>query len=198
VIEISKSYMEFCIPCLCHLNVTVKKLLRRGIALHEIDPLTATLDDRKNAVDVVVAGWLNAVKPATLFASIDGNPVANLSQYLEVTGLFSMGPSQVGSVVASSGVPVGAELFASKAAGSWLMIEGLSPGPHTLHFGGSSDAFTPGANCCTTSEISAFSTDTTAHIVPEPAAWLVIVPGLVVVFGISFARRRYSYFFRAS
>ncbi len=26
--------MEFCIPCLCHLNVTVKKLIRRGIALH--------------------------------------------------------------------------------------------------------------------------------------------------------------------
>jgi hypothetical protein len=158
----------------------------------EIDPPTATLDDRKNAVDVVVAGWLNAVKPTTLFASIDGNPVANVSQYLEVTGLFSMGPTQAGSVVASLGVPVGAELFPSKAAGYWLMIEGLSPGPHTLRFGGSSGAFTPAANCCTTSEISAFSTETTAHIVPEPAAWLVIMPALVVVFGMSFARRRYS------
>jgi hypothetical protein len=158
----------------------------------EIDPPTATLDDRKNAVNAVVAGWLNAVKPATLFASIDGIPVANLSQYLEVTDLFSMGPTQANSVVASFGVPVGADLFPSKAAGYWLMIDGLSPGPHTLHFGGSSDAFTPGTNCCTNSEIAAFTTDTTAHIVPEPAAWLVLMPGLVAVFGMSLARRRDS------
>jgi hypothetical protein len=150
-----------------------------------------TLDDRKNAVDVVVAGWLNAVQPASLFASIDGNPVSNLTQYLEVTGLFSMGPTQADSVIASFGVPVGAELFPTKAAGYWLMIEGLSPGPHTLHFGGSSNAFTPGANCCNTVEIAAFSTDTTAHIVPEPAAWLVIIPGFVLVFGMCLARRSY-------
>jgi hypothetical protein len=37
---------------------------------------------------------LNAVDPASLFASIDGHPESDLAQYLEVTGLFSMGATQ--------------------------------------------------------------------------------------------------------
>jgi hypothetical protein len=156
----------------------------------EIDPPTATLDDRKNAADIVVAGWLNAVNPASLFASIDGSPAANLAQYLEVTGLFSMGPTQAGSLIASFGVPVGAELYPTKAAGYWLMIDGLAPGSHTLHFGGSSDAFTPDANCCTTSEIPAFSTDVTDNIfIPEPASALLILPGLIGLSALRLARR---------
>jgi hypothetical protein len=156
----------------------------------EIDPPTATLADRENAANVVVDGWLNAVDPDSLFASIDGNPVANPAQYLQVTGLFSMGPTQAGSLIASLGVPVGAELNPTKAAGYWLMIDGLAPGPHALHFGGSSDAFTPDANCCTTSQIPAFATDTTANIsVPEPASALLILPGLMGLFALRLARR---------
>jgi len=156
----------------------------------EIDPPSATLDDRKNAADLVVAGWLNAVDPASLFASIDGSPAANLAQYLEVTGLFSMGPTQAGSLIASFGVPVGAELYPTKAAGYWLMIDGLAPGSHTLHFGGSSDAFTPDANCCTTSEVSAFSTEVADSIVvPEPASALLILTGLVGLSALRLARR---------
>jgi hypothetical protein len=146
----------------------------------EIDPPTASLDDRKNAADLVVTGWLNAVDPASLFASIDGHPAPDLAQYLEVTGLFSMGATQSGSLIASFGVPVGAELYPTKAAGYWLMIDGLAPGPHTVQFGGRSDAFTPAANCCTTSEIPVFSTDVTDNIaVPEPASALLLLAGLV-------------------
>jgi len=83
--------------------------------------------------------------------------------------------------ITSLGVPAGAELFPSKAAGYWLMIDGLSPGPHTLRFGGSSVAFTPGANCCTNGAFPAFSQDTTANItaVPEPASALLILSGLL-------------------
>lgn len=155
----------------------------------EIDPPAATLRDRENAAEVVVAGWLTAVNPASLFASIDGSPVANPAQYLEVTGLFSMGPTQAGSVIEALGVPAGAELSPSKAAGYWLMIDDLAPGRHMLQFGGSSNAFTPGANCCTTSEISAFSTDTTANIsVPEPASTLLLLSGLVGAFALRLPR----------
>lgn len=147
----------------------------------EIDPPTATLDDRKNAANIVVDGFVHAVDATSLFASIDGNAVANPAHYLVVTDLFSLGPTQAGSWIESLGVPAGAELFPSKAAGYWLMIEGLSPGPHTLRFGGSSVAFTPGANCCTNGAFPAFSQDTTANItvVPEPASALLILSGLL-------------------
>ena len=158
----------------------------------EIDLPTATLADRENAANVVVAGWLSAVNPASLFASIDGILVANPTQYLEVTGLFSMGPTQVGSLVESFDPRlVGAELSPTKAAGYWLMIDGLAPGPHTLQFGGSSNAFTPDANCCTTFEIPAFATDNTANIsiVPEPAPALLILPGLLSLLALRLARR---------
>jgi len=149
----------------------------------EIDPPTATLTDRENAATVVVAGWLNAVAPVSLFASIDGSPVADPGQYLEVTELFSMGPTQADSLVANLGVPVGAELTPSKAAGYWLMIEGLALGQHTLHLGGSSAEFTPEINCCTNGPISAFSQDNTLTItvVPEPASALLILSGLLSV-----------------
>jgi len=144
----------------------------------EIDPPAASLMDRENAASIVVAGWLNATK-SNLFASIDGSFVSQLGQHLEVSGLFSMGPVQAGSMVEAFGVPAGAELYPTKVAGYWLMIEGLAPGPHTLHFGGSSEGFTPDDNCCTTFPIAAFSTDITANIVvvPEPNAALLILPG---------------------
>lgn len=149
----------------------------------EIDPPEATLADRENAATVVVAGWLDAVEPASLFASIDGNPVAGPDQYLEVTGFFSMGPTQAGSLVEAFGVPAGAELTPSKAAGYWLMIDGLARGQHTLHVGGSSAGFTPEPNCCTNFPIAAFSQDNTLTItvVPEPASAILALSGLLVL-----------------
>lgn len=157
----------------------------------ETDPPTATLQDRQNAADRLVAGWLSAVNPASLFASIDGTPVANPAQYLEVTGFFSMGPVQPGSLIESIGVPAGAELYPTKAAGYWLMITGLTPGPHTLHFGGNSEAFTPEQNCCSNYEVPAFSVDVTDNIfVPEPAAAFLLLPGLTDLVAFSLVTRR--------
>jgi hypothetical protein len=77
--------------------------------------VTHGISMRCSAKSMANRGWLNAVDPASLFALIDGNPVANPAQYLEVTGLFSMGPTQAGSLIESFGVPVGADLNPSKA-----------------------------------------------------------------------------------
>lgn len=159
----------------------------------EIDPPTATLADRQNAANTIVAGWLNAVNPANLFASIDAVPVANPSSYLEVTGLFSAGPVQAGSLIASLGVPVGADLSPTKSAGYWLMVEDLPPGLHTLNFGGSSDAFTPAANCCTNSEIPASSVDVTDVIsvkVLEPASAFLLLPGFIGLLALTVLGRK--------
>ncbi len=159
----------------------------------EIDPPTATLADRQNAANALVAGWLNAVNPASLFASSDGVPVANPSSYLEVTGLFSAGPVQAGSLIASEGVPVGADLVPTKSAGYWLMIEDLAPGLHTLNFGGSSDAFTPAMNCCTNGEIPAFSndlTDVTSVTASEPASAFLLLPGFIGLLALTLLGRR--------
>jgi hypothetical protein len=45
----------------------------------------ASLADRELAADVVVAGWLGSVDTASLFASIDGTAVPDLSSHLEQT-----------------------------------------------------------------------------------------------------------------
>jgi hypothetical protein len=159
----------------------------------EIDPPTATLIDRQNAANAVVAGGLNAINPTGLFASIDGVPVANPSSYLEVTGFFSAGPVQAGSYAASLGLPVGADLFPTKAAGYWLMIEDLAPGLHTLNFGGSSGAFTPPPNCCDNGELPAFSEDVTDVIsvgAPEPASALLLLPGLIGLLALTLRGRK--------
>jgi hypothetical protein len=101
-----------------------------------------------------------------------------------------MGPTQDGSYIASLGVPVGAELDPTNAIGYWLVIEGLSPGSHTLHVGGSSDQFTPEANCCTP-VVGAFSADLTANIVvvPEPASALTLISGLIGLIALCRTRR---------
>lgn len=140
----------------------------------------AALADRQAAANIVVGNWLGAVDTASLFASIDGIAVANPAQYLEVTGLFSMGPAEAGSVIESYGVVAGDVLDPSKSAGYWLMVDGLAPGLHTLHLGGRSNAFTTDANCCTNGTFPAFFQDNTFNItvVPEPPTALLMLMGL--------------------
>jgi hypothetical protein len=145
-----------------------------------IDPPSVTVADRENAASVVVAGWLGSVDTTSLFASIDGTPVPNPSSYLEQTGLFSAGPTQAGSLAAGAGVAVGDDLYPIDAAGYWLMIEGLTPGEHTVDFSGSSGMFTPDPNCCTNFPIGPFGIDVTWNIdvVPEPDSALLMLSGL--------------------
>jgi len=151
-----------------------------------IDPPTASLADREHAADVTVAGWLASVDIASLFASIDGVSVPDPSNYLEETGYFSSGATRPDSFAASLGVMVGDDLFPNKAAGYWLMVDGLTLGPHTLDYGGSSEVFTPEPNCCDTSPVGPFTVDVTADIevVPEPSSAVLLLAGLLGVFAV--------------
>lgn len=150
----------------------------------------APVADREHAASVVVAGWLDSVDTTSLFASIDGTPVSNLSSYLEQTGLFSAGPTQVGSLANSAGVTAGDDLYPNGAAGYWLMIEGLTSGQHTLDFGGSSGPFTPVNNCCTNFQIGPFAVDVTANIdvVPEPSSIFLTLSGLIATLALRLKR----------
>jgi hypothetical protein len=148
------------------------------------DPAGTTLAEREAANDAYISAFVNAVDTNSLFASIDGNPVANLSQYLQVTGHFDLGPSQAGSLLEAIGVPAGTDGFPTESGGYWLMIDGLTPGPHTLHFGGAYDAFTPAPNCCSNGESAAFSNDVTDSIgigVPEPGSAFLLLPALLAL-----------------
>lgn len=131
-----------------------------------------SLADREAAAETFVANWLSGVDTGSLFASIDGAAITNPSHYLEVTGSFSMGPSQPGSLLEAIGLPAGTDASPAKSGGYWLMIDGLSPGPHELHFGASSHS--SGQN---------FSTETTAsiNVVPIPPALPLIGSALAAL-----------------
>jgi hypothetical protein len=94
-------------------------------------------------VNKALAGFQNGGGPngfqpgvSSVFATIDGVPVKNPQSYLEKSGFFSMGPVQPGSLIESFGLADGTVLSPTKSVGYWLMITGLSPGEHTLEFGG--------------------------------------------------------------
>jgi hypothetical protein len=137
-------------------------------------PAPPPLAYRITTANSVVQGFVNAVDTGSLFASIDGNTVPNPADYLEVTGIFSIGPTQPGSYLNSLGVPPGVEGFPTKSGGYWLMVDGLTPGSHQLHFGGASAASVG---------LSAFSSDTTDFInvvVPEPGSALLLLSALAL------------------
>jgi hypothetical protein len=78
----------------------------------------------------------------SLFATIDGVSITNPESDVVNTGFFSMGKTRPGSEIAAIGAPVGSELYPTLGSGYWLMVSGLSPGEHTLTFGGAqSDGF---------------------------------------------------------
>ncbi len=72
------------------------------------------------------------------FATIDGTPVTNPFADRVNTSFFSMGTAQAGTVATDFfGEVAGASLDPVKSGGYWLMLKNLSPGDHTLTFGGS-------------------------------------------------------------
>ena len=140
--------------------------------------------DRQRAADLVVGAFLDAVNKSSLFASIDATPVADPTAYLEVTGYFDMGPTQAGSLLEALGVPAGTEAFPTKSGGYWLMIDGLAPGQHELHFGGSAEDWSVDTGTPIGTESgAAFSTETTDLInvvVPEPSSAALYLPRIGV------------------
>jgi hypothetical protein len=110
--------------------------------------------DPPNVENKILSDFQKSV--TSLFAEIDGVSVKNLQSHLVRTDFFSMGPTQPGSLIEQlqleqqPPLPPAADLSPTKSSGYWLMVDGLSPGQHTLHFGGSLS--------------SGFSTDVTDHI----------------------------------
>jgi hypothetical protein len=112
-----------------------------------------TLDTESNERSFI-EHWPSTVTDVR--ASIDGTPIADPTRYLETTSdFFSMGSVRPGTVAtelfhiaphapvpaqaaaAQHYLQIGQELNPTLATGYYLMIEGLSPGQHTLEFGGS-------------------------------------------------------------
>jgi len=73
--------------------------------------------------------------PATLFAEIDGVSLTNLPSYRATSNLFKFtaDPALTGMDPCITGTRQ-----PGVAVGYWLLLEPLSPGVHTLHFGGPS------------------------------------------------------------
>jgi hypothetical protein len=106
-----------------------------------------------------ISSWLGSVQD--VFAKIDGVTI-DPANYLETTGVFSMGKAQPDSWIAklaeSAGIDTSnLQLSPTMATGYYLMIDNLSEGAHTLEFGGKTvDAATGKVN---------FSTRTIDHII---------------------------------
>jgi hypothetical protein len=100
--------------------------------------------DYRALVDQTLASLLQTVNPTTLHVSIDGKAVPDLASHLETTDFFSLGKVKPGTLLTSSdiGIAPGSVMAADKAAGYWVMLEGLSKGVHTVSFGGSTSNFT--------------------------------------------------------
>jgi hypothetical protein len=78
---------------------------------------------------VSASSWTNVTM------SVDCNPVANLQE--SIITEFSAGVVAQGSegqvfFTGPPGLPVGAELFPTGTAGYWVIVEGLTPGRHTV------------------------------------------------------------------
>jgi len=125
----------------------------------------------------------------TLFASLDGVPITNLTQYLQATdpnNPFSYtvaSADNANNVIfkfdASNGTGIyPATVFPAVQVGYYLAITGLSPGNHTLNFGGT--------NASGGSQNNTYNLVVTA--VPEPGT--LGMAGTVVVIGLVCAWRR--------
>jgi hypothetical protein len=92
--------------------------------------------DPKSFDNKVQAGW--KVNVNDLFLKIDGTDVKNLQSDLVRTPYFSAGnatPDTISSLLAD---PATGTVSTAKSAGYWAVIGGLSPGEHTIEFGGTS------------------------------------------------------------
>lgn len=114
----------------------------------------------------------------SVFLSIDGTPISDPSSHWEVSGVFSGGTANAGEALtalyAGAGLDiVGLDISPSLVSGYYAMITGLSPGEHSVIYGGSTNAF------------GGFTYQVTATInvvaVPEPETLALMLAGLGIV-----------------
>jgi hypothetical protein len=101
-----------------------------------LEPEDPTVPDPMADANADLDLWEGSV--SDLSAVIDGVPVQNLSAYLVRTDFFTPGNPQPGSLLEGVGLPPEDDLYPSRGSGYWLMVEGLTPGEHTISFGGTS------------------------------------------------------------
>ena len=125
----------------------------------------------------------------SLVASIDGTPIDDLFSRWEVSDFFSGGTAQAGGALtalyAGGGIDiVGQDIAPSLTYGYYALITNLSPGLHTLVYGGSTSAF------------GGFDYLVTAHInvsaVPVPSSVVLMASsmGLISAVGSCLRKRR--------
>ena len=93
--------------------------------------------DMPGEADRLLAEWEPPV--GNLFATIDGVPVNNVDLYFVKTDYFTPARrigSLLDTVLDRFNLPATEDLYPSRASGWWLMIEGLTPGQHTISYGG--------------------------------------------------------------
>ena len=138
---------------------------------------------------------ISSFRGTNLMATVDGAPVANLSQYFQPTDFFSAGPIEPHTIGASMfatpgfpGVPpdcAPTDLCPGLSTGYWLMLN-LSPGVHTIDTGGTGTFTLPPDLGGGDFSITVGTDYTITATAPEPASALLIIPGLL---GVCAARR---------
>jgi hypothetical protein len=85
-------------------------------------------------------GFADSIDPASLFAQVDGKSLTGLAGYRVQSPLYTFGPLPDNNVLQSFGVDAPAGTISNSVAdGYQLLLEPLSVGQHTLHFGGNAD-----------------------------------------------------------
>jgi hypothetical protein len=133
--------------------------------------------------------FADAQSTATFVANIDGTDVPDLASHREAS------PTNFTYVVnaGTSGFPAGTYTDAN-SDGYWLMLEPLSAGEHTIHFGGTSNDFGPAEGNVL---LPSFTVDVTDQVtvpgtaaIPLPAGALAAMPVMAAIAGAGAWRRR--------
>lgn len=79
-----------------------------------------------------------------LFVKVDGVSIPDISSHIVDSSFFNPGTAQPGKLAYDYfkvNTNADTSLGPAKSGGAWLMIDNLTPGQHTLEFGGHSSAF---------------------------------------------------------
>lgn len=126
-------------------------------------PLVNTILIDENNLVPRTASWARTV--TDFHITIDGEEIQHPERYaaLVPTGKFDVGAVPVNSVLdIAAGGPGSIYTdesydYSSAANGYWVLVDRLSPGEHTIEFGGATN--------------NGFSTDTTIHVTVNPDFW---------------------------
>jgi len=96
---------------------------------------------QEELINQELSDWRSTVLEDSLFLVIDGVEIKNLDDFFFKSNFFTPGSPEPDSLLAflvdeAPGYKPGDDLFPSRTAGYWIMIEDLDAGAHTIHYGG--------------------------------------------------------------